>query len=688
MALAWLLWRAGRKWDKRCRKRESGWQVGRPLAVLAAIAIVAALELAIEAAILLREGPGVVVSIVLTVVRYGLIACLVAEAIAGVGALVVGAFAASAKGLDAALIRLCFRILSIIGVLAVVLHAAGTLGLSVTPIIAGLGVGGLAVALAIRPTLENMIGGFVLFADKPVRVGEFCSFGDKMGTVEEIGLRSTRLRGLDRTVITVPNADFAQMQIVNFTRRDMNLFQCQIGLRYETTPDQLRYVAAKIRKLLIRHDKVSADPARVRFGEFGSSAYVLDVFAFVRAADWNEFMAIKEDLNLRIVEIVRDSGTSFAFPSQTVYLTRDAGVDAARGAATEAEVRHWREEQRLPFPDYDFAERAEMEDTLPFPPEGSPDPTGPPPGPQAKAEPNARRSAAGTCSPAARSRLRRPDRCHRGAGARSRRPGLCDRQPRISREPALAPAFDRPLTILLAGPRGFCAGVERAIDMVKEALRQNGAPVYVRHEIVHNRHVVDELRGAGCRVRRGAGRGARGRAGRVLRPRRAQGGAGRGAAPPAAVRRRDLPAGLQGPSRGRAPPQGGPHRAADRPCRPSRGDRHHGPGGAGLGAAGRERGRRRDASRVPDPARLAYSTQTTLSLADTAAHRRGAAAPFPGDRGAAQRGHLLRHHQPPARRGGDRAARRPVPGGGCAQLVELGAAGRGGARSTAARAPS
>jgi MscS family membrane protein len=227
--------------------------------------------------------------------------------------------------------------------------------------------------LAIRPTLENIMGGFVLFADKPVRVGEFCSFGDKLGTVEEIGLRSTRLRGLDRTVITVPNADFAQMQIVNFTRRDMNLYQCSLGLRYETTPDQLRYVAAKIRKLLIRHSKVSPDPARVRFSEFGASALVLEVFAFVRCADWNEFLAVKEDLNLRIAAIVRDAGTAFAFPSRTVYFGRDPGVDVARGERSEAEVREWRAENRLPFPEFEFAERVEMVDTLAFPPEGSPD---------------------------------------------------------------------------------------------------------------------------------------------------------------------------------------------------------------------------------------------------------------------------------------------------------------------------
>jgi MscS family membrane protein len=368
----WLTWRAGRAWDRRASEGD-GWLVGQPLAAFAAIVALAGLERVLQGAVLFVEAPGRAVAAVIIAARYGVLAWLVAVLIAGVGRVVVQASTSSATSLDAALIRLCFRLLSIVGVLLVVLHAAGEFGLSVTPIIAGLGVGGLAVALAVRPTLENIVGGFVLFADKPVRVGEFCSFGDKLGTVEEIGLRSTRLRGLDRTVITVPNADFAQMQIVNFTRRDMNLYQCSLGLRYETTSDQLRYVAAKIRKLLIRHSKVSPDPARVRFSEFGASALVLEVFAFVRCADWNEFLAVKEDLNLRIAEIVRDAGTAFAFPSRTVYFGRDPGVDVTRGERSEAEVRQWRAESRLPFPEFEFAERAEMADTLAFPPEGSPD---------------------------------------------------------------------------------------------------------------------------------------------------------------------------------------------------------------------------------------------------------------------------------------------------------------------------
>ncbi len=385
VGIASLAWWLGWRLDRRSQRAGIDWRPGRPAAVLCAIAAAAGLQAFVERAVLFHEQPGVVASAAITAVRYLLLAWLVAVLIGGIGNAVMHGFASGKGSLDAALIRLCFRILSIIGALLVILEAASEFGLSITPVIAGLGIGGLAVALAIRPTLENIIGGFVLFADKPVRVGEFCSFGDKVGTVEEIGLRSTRVRGLDRTVITVPNADFAQLQIVNYTRRDMNLFQSSIGLRYETTPDQLRYVAARIRKLLIQHDKVLPDPARVRLSAFGDSAFVLEVFAFVRATGWDEFLAIKEDLNLRIAEIVRESGTGFAFPSRTVYFSRDTGVDGARAQAAEGEVRQWREEKRLPFPEFDFAERAEMTDILPFPPEGSPDfrpnpPPTPPPG--------------------------------------------------------------------------------------------------------------------------------------------------------------------------------------------------------------------------------------------------------------------------------------------------------------------
>ena len=280
-----------------------------------------------------------------------------------------------AKGvyaLDSQLMRLVFRLVAVVLATFVVIHLGESLGVSVAPMIAGLGVGGLAVALAVRPTLENVIGGFILFADAPVRVGEFCRFGDKLGTIEAIGLRSVRVRGLDRTVITVPNADFCQLQLVNFTRRDSILLQTTLHLRYETTADQLRLVLARLRELLIRHPRVSPDPARVRFVGYGDSSLDLEIFAFVQTRDFSEFLAIQEDLNLRIKDIVEACGSGFAFPSRTLYVERSNGLDAELARAAETEVARWRAENQLPFPEFDERVRSEMSDTLDYPPEGSP----------------------------------------------------------------------------------------------------------------------------------------------------------------------------------------------------------------------------------------------------------------------------------------------------------------------------
>ncbi len=245
------------------------------------------------------------------------------------------------------------------------------LGFNVTGILAGLGIGGLAVALAAQKTVENLFGGVSLILDQPVRVGDFCRYGDKLGTVEDIGLRSIKLRSLDRTVVSVPNAEFANLQLENFARRDKIRFYTKLGLRYETTGDQLRWVLAEVRRLLLSHPKVDPDPARIRFVGYGQSSLDLELFAFVATPDFNEYLAIQEDLLLRIMDIVGASGTGFAFPSSTTYLARDGGLDAERAREAEARVRAWREKGALPFPDYPPEIKTEMDDSLAYPPEGS-----------------------------------------------------------------------------------------------------------------------------------------------------------------------------------------------------------------------------------------------------------------------------------------------------------------------------
>ncbi len=252
------------------------------------------------------------------------------------------------------------------------LAALDSFGFDVTALIAGLGVGGIAVALAAQKTIENLFGGATLIADRPVRVGDFCRFGDKLGTIEEIGMRSTRVRTLDRTVVTVPNAEFASLQLESFAARDRIWYHPTIGLLYDTTPDQLRYVLVEIRRMLYAHPKVDPDPARVRFVGFGASSLDLEIFAYVRTPDYNEYLEVAEDLNLRIMDIVAEAGTAFAFPSTTAYLAKDAGVDEERAREAEAEVGRWREQKELYLPGFPPERIDALRGTLDFPNEGSP----------------------------------------------------------------------------------------------------------------------------------------------------------------------------------------------------------------------------------------------------------------------------------------------------------------------------
>jgi len=256
-------------------------------------------------------------------------------------------------------------------VVLAVLAGLDSFGFDVTALIAGLGVGGLAVALAAQKTVENLFGGATLLADRPVKVGDFCRFGDKVGIVEEIGLRSTRIRTLARTLVTVPNAEFATLQLENFAERDKMWFNPTLGLRYETTPEQMRYVLVKVREMLYSHPKVDSDPARIRFTSFGAYSLDLEVFAYVNVTDFGEFLEVAEDLNLRLMDIIAESGTGFAFPSSTTYLARDEGVDPERTQRAEEQVASWRRERSLPLPGFPPERVRELAGTLPYPPEGS-----------------------------------------------------------------------------------------------------------------------------------------------------------------------------------------------------------------------------------------------------------------------------------------------------------------------------
>jgi MscS family membrane protein len=272
------------------------------------------------------------------------------------------------RSVDAHLIRVVTHVLSLAMVFFIALQATEELGIPLSATLTGVGVGGIAVALAARPTLENFIGSLTLFADQPVRPGDFCRFGDDLGVVEEIGLRSTRLRTRDRTVATIPNAVFASQEILNYSRRDRFVVSATLGVRYETTEDQLRVVLSRLRELVARHQRLLEEKSRVRFVRFGASSLDIELFAHCNAGSWSEFQAIREDVLLNVMRILEETGVSIAFPSQTTYLGRDTPPDPAAREAATAEMRQRISEGRWPFPDLDPGESDRLHGTLEYPP--------------------------------------------------------------------------------------------------------------------------------------------------------------------------------------------------------------------------------------------------------------------------------------------------------------------------------
>ena len=266
------------------------------------------------------------------------------------------------------LMVLAERLITALVVIVAALAILGAIGFNLTTMLAGVGIGGIAIAFAAQKTLENLFGGISVLADEVIRVGDTCRFGDQVGTVEDISLRSTRIRTPERTQLSIPNGALAAMNVENLTRRDKILFNPTLRIRCETSPDQLRYLLAQLRRLLYEHAKIEHESARIRFAAIDSSALNLEVFSYVLTRDFAEFTAIREDVLLRMLEIVEKSGSGLGFPSSTVYMARDAGLHKEKTEAAEQQVQQWRDERQLPFPDFTPADKSAFRGSIAYPP--------------------------------------------------------------------------------------------------------------------------------------------------------------------------------------------------------------------------------------------------------------------------------------------------------------------------------
>ena len=209
------------------------------------------------------------------------------------------------------LVRRVFKIFVTLVAIVLLLQLGGV---DVNKMLAGLGIGGIALALAAQKTLENVFGGISLIMRDTARVGNTCTIGGQTGMIEDIGLGTTRIRTLDRTVVSVPNAQLSTQNMENLTLRDKGWFHHVFGLRYDTTPEQMRTVLAGIDEILRGDSRVEKSSARVRFIAFGASSFTIEIFAYIGEADWAAFLRIQEQLLLAILAVIEESGTKVAVP--------------------------------------------------------------------------------------------------------------------------------------------------------------------------------------------------------------------------------------------------------------------------------------------------------------------------------------------------------------------------------------
>lgn len=265
----------------------------------------------------------------------------------------------------AALLRPLSTMLKVVLIIIVGLIWADTAGYNMSTVLAGLGVGSVAVALAAQKTLENLIGAITLYSARPVSPGDFCRFGDVVGTVEEIGLRSTSIRTLNRTVVHVPNSVLSSVDIENFSARDRIRFFRNARLLVRSA-DQARVILAEVRQVLYSHPMVYPDTVSVRLDDIGEAAVQMRLDAGVRTTDFQQYLAVAEDLNLRFIEIIERAGAALSGPGQ-LHILRDGGQpEQEHNQHVKEMLALWREQDSQPFPDFSAQDKAAMNNSLDY----------------------------------------------------------------------------------------------------------------------------------------------------------------------------------------------------------------------------------------------------------------------------------------------------------------------------------
>jgi MscS family membrane protein len=237
----------------------------------------------------------------------------------------LGRFGKGSKELASFLIKLTKVFVITVGVVALLQDW----GINVTGFIASLGLGGLAFALAAKDTAANIFGGVAILTDNIFKTGEWVRVGSAEGIVEDIGMRTTKIRAFDKRLIVVPNSIVANSNVENFSRRDRRRIMMRLGLTYDISAETMQKVLSEIRQMLLNHPQIHNEPVLIYFDEYQDSALSIFCYFFTKTAVWDDYLKIREDVNLKIKEIVEKHGASFAFPSNSLYIETPVRIENA-----------------------------------------------------------------------------------------------------------------------------------------------------------------------------------------------------------------------------------------------------------------------------------------------------------------------------------------------------------------------
>ena len=250
--------------------------------------------------------------------------------------------------LDEEMLPFISRAIKVILSIIVLLWILQLSGYNISSLLAGLGIGGLAMALGLQDTLSNFFGSISIFADRPFIVGDMVKIGEIQGTVEEIGFRSTRIRTFEATLVSIPNKTVANSIIDNLSRRSKRRVEQTIGITYSTTTEQIEKVVSSIREIISRNEEVDPEIVLVNFSNFGDSSLDITIIYFIKSADFREYLAVKERINLAIMRKLEELGVSIAFPTRSIYIENN-DKKSTNLLKAEKKQKKEKEGEDLPF---------------------------------------------------------------------------------------------------------------------------------------------------------------------------------------------------------------------------------------------------------------------------------------------------------------------------------------------------